>query len=220
MKTYDKIMYAALKSFLTIGIDQTSLNTIADAVNIKKPSIYYHFKSKEDLITKCVTNIIDDLEHRIELSIKQNDTPKEQIESIYECVIEFNQDLSIMVYNNSHQIVNLTALFQRASMENEAIKTKIEAYYHMLQTKLISMLSHGQKQGMIKNSINKEIVSIDLIARIDGLITLSSIYSGANLSIHRHSLYESLWNSLKTEHTAPKKKKLLDYKSIDLGRKW
>jgi len=81
------------------------------------------------------------------------------------------------------------------------------------------MLSAGQKQGAIKNNINKEIVSIDLISRIDGMISLSALYKNANINTQRHSLYESVWDSLKSEST-PKKKKRLDYKSIDLGRKW
>ncbi len=219
MTTRDKIIFAALRSFLTIGVDQTSLSNIADAVNIKKPSIYYHFKSKEDLINQCTFNILDDLEHRIDLSFEQIDSPREQLEALYECMIEFHKNLSLMVYENHHQIVNLTSFFQRASLESDQNKQRIDGYYHALQVKLISLLSNGQKQGIIKNAINKEIVSIDLIARIDGMITLSAIYEGANINTQRYGLYESVWDSLKAEHT-PKKKKMLDYKSFDLGRKW
>ncbi len=219
LTTKDKILYAALKSFLLIGINQTSLNSIAESVNIKKPSIYYHFKSKEDLINQCVQNILDDLEYRLEHSLAQLDNPKIQLEALYECMIEFHKNLSLMVYDNHHQIVNLNSFLQRASALNIANQERIETYYHNLQIKLIHMLSAGQKQGIIKNNINKEIVSIDLISRIDGMISLSALYKNANINTQRHNLYESVWDSLKSEST-PKKKKRLDYKSIDLGRKW
>lgn len=219
MSTKDKILYAALKSFLSIGIDQTSLNNIAEAVNIKKPSIYYHFKSKEDLVNQCINNILDDLEHRLNLTLNALDNPRAQLEAFYECMIEFHKNLSIMVYENHHQLVNLNSFFQSASIDNEVNQQRIERYYHNLQVSLIHMLSNGQKQGLIKNSINKEIISIDLISRIDGMISLSALYKNANINTQRHSLYESVWDSLKSDHT-PKKKKILDYKSIDLGRKW
>lgn len=219
MNTKEKILYAALKNFLIIGIDQTSLNSIAESVNIKKPSIYYHFKSKDDLVNQCVQNVLDDLEHRLEISLTKSEHPRAQLEDLYECMIEFHQNLSLMVYENHHQIVNLNSFLQRASTLNEVNQERIETYYHNLQIKLIHMLSEGQKQGIIKNNINKEIVSIDLISRIDGMISLSALYKNANINTQRQSLYETVWDSLKSEST-PKKKKRLDYKSIDLGRKW
>lgn len=217
--TKDKIQRSALQSFLTIGIDQTSLNHIADAVGIKKPSIYYHFRSKEEIVSSCVVNLLNDLEHRIELSIHNHTHPKEQIEALYECIIDFQSGLSTFVYGNTTHTVNLNAFLQRASLEDSSIQKRIEHYYHALQLKVILILSNGQKQGLIKNTINKEIVSIDLISRIEGMIHMSALYANAHINLQRHELYETVWDSLKTEKL-PKKKRLLDYKSIDLGRKW
>ena len=219
ISTKDKILKASLQSFLTIGIDQTSLNLIAESIGIKKPSIYYHFKSKEEIITRCVDNLLDDLEHRIDLSLNTHTQPREQIEALYECIIDFHSGLSILVYDNSSQPVNLNSFFQRCMLEHPSIQKRIESYYHTLQVKLISILSSGQKQGAIKNSLNKEIVSIDLISRIEGIINLSALYSNAHINLQRQGLYETVWDSLKAEQQ-PKKKRILDYKSIDLGRKW
>lgn len=217
--TKDKILKTALQSFLSIGVDQTSVNQIAESIGIKKPSIYYHYKSKEEIITKCVESILDDLERRIDLSISSHSHPREQIEALYECIIDFQSGLSLLVYNNSAQTVNLNSFLQRSITEHINIQNRIEKYYHSLQLKLISILSSGQKQGLVKNNLNKEIVSIDLISRIEGMINLSSLYSNANINLQRQELYETVWDSLKSEKQ-PKKKRILDYKSIDLGRKW
>ncbi len=217
--TKDKILKASLQSFLTIGIDQSSLNHIADRIGIKKPSIYYHFKSKEEIIMKCVENLLDDLEHRIDISISNLTQPREQIEGIYECIIDFHSGLSLLVYENTHQPVNLNSFFQRCILVHPNIQKRIENYYHTLQIRLITILSNGQKQGSVKNSLNKEIVSIDLISRIEGMINLSSLYSNSHINLQRQGLYETVWDSLKSDQQ-PKKKRMLDYKSIDLGRKW
>lgn len=217
--TKDKILKASLQCFLTVGIDQTSLNQIAEKIGIKKPSIYYHFKSKEEIIKICVDNLLDDLEHRIDLSITDHTQPREQIEAIYECIIDFHSGLSLLVYDNSSYTVNLSSFFQRSMLEHSSINDRIQNYYHSLQVKLILILSNGQKMGVIKNNLNKEIVSIDLISRIEGMISLSSLYSNSHINLQRQGLYETVWDSLKSEQQ-PKKKRILDYKSIDLGRKW
>jgi AcrR family transcriptional regulator len=218
-QTKDKILKTALQSFLTVGIDQTSLNSVADQIGIKKPSIYYHFKSKEDIINHCVNYLLDDLEHRLELSIGAHQHPREQIEAIYECIIDFHHGLSILVYNNHLHPVNLNTFLQRCCLEGDGIKKRIELYYHNLQNKFIALLSYGQKQSLIKNGINKEIVSIDLMSRIEGMIALSALYSQAHINLQRQELYESVWENIKAE-TTNKKRKILDYKSIDLARKW
>ncbi len=131
--TKDKILKASLQSFLTIGIDQSSLNHIADRIGIKKPSIYYHFKSKEEIIMKCVENLLDDLEHRIDISISNLTHSREQSEGISECIIDFHSGLSLLVYDNTHQPVNLNSFFQRCILVHPNSQKRIEIYYHTLQ---------------------------------------------------------------------------------------
>jgi|GEM_PF-3457684 len=217
--TKEKILMAALQSFLSIGIDQTSLSQVAETIGIKKPSIYYHFKSKEAIITQCVDNLLDDLEQRIDLSLASQTHPRAQIEALYECILDFHSGLSLLVYGNHNQPVNLHSFFQSGALVHSTIKQRIENYYHTLQVKLTTILSNGQKQGLINYTLSKELVSIDLISRIEGMIILSALYSNAHIHLQRHGLYETVWDSLKSEQ-GPKKKRLLDYKSIDLGRKW
>lgn len=50
MSTKEKILEACLNLFSKQGIQATSLNNIAKEVNIKKPSIYNHFESKDKMI--------------------------------------------------------------------------------------------------------------------------------------------------------------------------
>jgi len=48
--TYEEILEAAARAFSKNGYDGTSLAEIARAVGIKTPALYYHFKSKNEIL--------------------------------------------------------------------------------------------------------------------------------------------------------------------------
>ena len=60
MSTKDKILEEALTLFAEKGYDGTGVDQIAEAVGIKAPSLYKHFKGKEDILD----TIIDSAEVR------------------------------------------------------------------------------------------------------------------------------------------------------------
>lgn len=55
------ILDAAVQLFVSKGFEQTSLREIADAVGITKPSLYYHYASKLDLLVAIINPLLDDL---------------------------------------------------------------------------------------------------------------------------------------------------------------
>lgn len=55
----DRILLRAAQLFLENGYAETSLRTIADAVEMRPASIYHHFKSKDALLTEILAIGID-----------------------------------------------------------------------------------------------------------------------------------------------------------------
>ena len=55
MNRKEEIIYATLELASEYGLKSVSLSQIADKVGIKKPSLYNHFKSKEELVTSMYT---------------------------------------------------------------------------------------------------------------------------------------------------------------------
>ncbi len=62
MQTKEKILSAALSLFAENGYNGTSVEQIAEIVGIKAPSLYKHFKGKEDILN----SLIDIAEERYE----------------------------------------------------------------------------------------------------------------------------------------------------------
>lgn len=60
--TRDRIRAVALELFTTRGYERTSLREIAEHLGVTKAAVYYHFKSKEDIVGALVGDFLRDVE--------------------------------------------------------------------------------------------------------------------------------------------------------------
>ncbi|WP_040198131.1 TetR/AcrR family transcriptional regulator [Candidatus Soleaferrea massiliensis] len=60
-ETIQKIIEIAFRLFREKGYDETSIQDIVDELGMSKGAIYYHFKSKEDILDKICHQYYDDM---------------------------------------------------------------------------------------------------------------------------------------------------------------
>lgn len=88
MTSLDRINQEALILFAVRGFYGTSLSMIANAVGIRKSSIYAHFSSKDELFLSVVQSVADIYETKMEnffTILKQLSQPVEhQLTLVYE----------------------------------------------------------------------------------------------------------------------------------------
>ncbi|MGF7060696.1 TetR/AcrR family transcriptional regulator [Brassicibacter mesophilus] len=219
MSTKDQILKVSLKYFLTQGYDYTTLSQIADDIGIKKPSIYYHYKSKEDLLSKGIELIVNELKNVLSKVNDPSKSTKKQLEDFFEAIIDFNSNLSVLIGNNYNEPINIEQIFQMSSNRFESVSKTINDYYDYLIGEIERILKTGQAQGELRPSLDYKTTAIEILSRIEGLIVISSVYKKIDLYSIRTTLYENLWTSL-CNQTQNKKRKNLSFKTIDLGRKW
>lgn len=58
-QTREHILEVARQEFFSKGFGAASINTIVDAADVTKPTVYYHFKNKEGLFNALVTESYD-----------------------------------------------------------------------------------------------------------------------------------------------------------------
>jgi len=61
MTTRDRIREVAVETFSSRGYEKSSLREIADELGITKAALYYHYRSKEELLVSLVEPVLEDM---------------------------------------------------------------------------------------------------------------------------------------------------------------
>lgn len=79
----DAILDATTKTLSAKGFDLMTMDDVATEVGISKPSLYKHFKSKEDLVGEAMTRLLDGALERLEQMPKEA-TPRDRLKALLE----------------------------------------------------------------------------------------------------------------------------------------
>jgi AcrR family transcriptional regulator len=70
--TKEKIIKTALIHFAQKGYENTSMNEIANDLNISKPALYYHFKNKQELYNEIFKYYFEKLKFKKQHSLEED----------------------------------------------------------------------------------------------------------------------------------------------------
>ena len=88
--TRQRIQDVALELFAEQGYEKTSLREIAERLDVTKAALYYHFKTKEEILV----SIFEDLSHPIEELIEWGKGQPHTLETKQEIIRRYNEALS------------------------------------------------------------------------------------------------------------------------------
>src|SRR5246500_3795600 len=96
--TRARIQSVALELFAEQGYDKTSLREIAERLGVTKAALYYHFKSKEDILHSLVEHYFGEVDSLVAWASQQPRTPAVRAE-----ILSRYLDLVI----DSHQVYRM-----------------------------------------------------------------------------------------------------------------
>ena len=85
-----RILDAALQLFTEHGFDGTTLQEIADRLGFTKAALYYHFRSKDDLLQALIAPAVGELDALLCAHEDKPDTPTERrrfVEDYLDCLL-------------------------------------------------------------------------------------------------------------------------------------
>lgn len=100
--TRERIFQAALKIFALHGFEGARMDKIAAEVGINKASLYFHFKSKEEIFWELFKDIVQKYRDKMKTIVTDfKDMPcKERLIAIYREYLEYNYDNAEMDFWN------------------------------------------------------------------------------------------------------------------------
>jgi AcrR family transcriptional regulator len=127
--TRARIQRVAVELFAEQGYDKTSLREIAERLDVTKAALYYHFKSKEDIVHSLVEDYMGQVDALIAWAKAQPRTPETrgEILSRYVQIVADGSDVFRMLHHNQAAVNSLAGAKERGSVFRERMTGLVEA---------------------------------------------------------------------------------------------
>jgi AcrR family transcriptional regulator len=169
----ENILRIAQDIFSKYGYKKTTLDDIANAVRKGKSSLYYYFKSKEDLFEAVITKEVDILAKELEIVINRNTDPIDKLHDYVQTKFTTFRGLANL-YN---------------ALENDVTAIGfIEELKHKYEQNEIRMIKRILIEGVRKNEFeiyDFNLAAIGITMAIKGLEMPLSAGLYANLNLER-----------------------------------
>ncbi|MFJ7978668.1 TetR/AcrR family transcriptional regulator [Peribacillus sp. NPDC096379] len=170
MNTKDQIIEAAKCSFALHGYEGTTLSQIAKEVGIQKPSIYNHFKSKNDLYLYVAEMVIDALLVRMKGTYERH--RNENLETRLYLLFKNSCDF---IQNKQEGMMYVRFLFFPPVELKEEVKTIVSRGDSQIEDIVNKFYIEGIEEGQLRD-IPKQTFRSAFYFLLDGLFTESFIY--------------------------------------------
>lgn len=144
LKTKDRAIKEGRALLQQHGYNGFSFQDIADHLGIKKPSLYDHFSSKEDLILAILKGYREAFDH---WSLRlQKETPLERVRKVFGVFYAFTSD---------HQkVCPILALTADTHIPSKEIRTAMQEFVDNWLEWLSKQIKEGQKDGSIRKDMD------------------------------------------------------------------
>ncbi|WP_341279952.1 TetR/AcrR family transcriptional regulator [Paenibacillus sp. FSL H8-0537] len=184
--TAERLKHAALTIFTEFGYEGTSMSDIAKAVQIKTPSIYAHFKSKEQLFLELCADVIAEEGMKFEELMQQSQGRPvlERLREVYDFFTDF-----------PHLTVGQWFLKRMMLMPPKHLQQqfRVDFLEHEQRVDAIvgALFLEGQQAGIFPQRDVENMIAV-FYTLLDGLLVANQIYEQSVFSSHKQTVWEML----------------------------
>ena len=163
-ETANRILTQAMKIFLAKGYHGTSIEDITQAAKLTKGALYWHFKSKEDLLKR----IIEEYEKRfLDGMIQAVSEVKGDILDKIEKYFRYN---AAFAYYNRELCVSFDTLAAELVGAHHGIESEFRRIYRKYQKFLSRLIVQGKKEKIFKREMDEDLSALVIIAFHVGIL--------------------------------------------------
>lgn len=164
MSTKERIMYAALDLFSKKGYDGVGVDLIAENAGLKGPSLYRHFKGKEDIFNSMIELVASHYEEGFGL--------KQELEELPESMEELIENAMRKIQFTMHDdIIRKTRRILAMEQFRSKRMAELTSCYHLenLQRVYADIFAGMMEKGILKQE-NPEILALEFVSPVSLLI--------------------------------------------------
>lgn len=158
----ERILDVAAHSFLQRGYDGTSLRHIADSVHMKAGSLYYHFASKDELLTEILRRGIDVMH----TAFDEASAATQGADGETRITAHVRAHLAALFENGPYTAAHVTT-FRTAPEPVRAVIVKIRDEYEARWTDFLTDL---QRDGELAANVNINLARLSLFGAMNSSV--------------------------------------------------
>jgi AcrR family transcriptional regulator len=142
--TIKRILFNALEHFSLYGYTGASVREITQASQVTKPTLYYYFKSKDELYTRLAETCFEEIINQLNVAVVQPGTAKERI-------LHFIKEYS-RICDERRSVARFIHLMSLVPDRN-APNVGVTNFYLKLGDYFRNILSEGASRGEVKEEM-------------------------------------------------------------------
>jgi AcrR family transcriptional regulator len=164
LNTEKRILTESVRLFLEKGYHGTSIDEITKAAGLTKGALYWHFKSKENVLKR----IIKEYEKRFLDGLFQ--TVNKVNGSIVDKIEKYFRYNAAFAYYNRELCVSFTTLSGELVGSHHPIEPEIRRINKKYQNFLSNLILQGKKEKIFKKEVDSDLAALTIIAFHAGIL--------------------------------------------------
>ena len=178
-----QILMAARHLLLTEGLKATSINKIAQQAELGVGTLYFYFKSKEEIFIALQKAGLKLLASKVETASRSAEDPHEQISRMARAYLAFSVENKDYFDIINYFIASPDIIF------SPQLKQQIGEYGNQILAHVIAAIKAGQQQGQFK-AVNPRRAAIALWGALHGLIQFKKLQDTILRDVNHQALIE------------------------------
>ncbi|MBT1280356.1 TetR/AcrR family transcriptional regulator [Thermoanaerobacter sp. CM-CNRG TB177] len=180
-KTKEKIFKAAIKTFSKSGFYKSTMEEIAENAGVAKGTLYYHFKSKDDILEFLIEEGIKILKQEAIEEIGKLNNAIEKLQKIIFVQTNF------LYRNHDFIIVLLSQIWGHGEVPRK-FREKLYTYLELIE----NIIKEGKEQKLIADC-DEKIVAAAFFGMISSILALK-VVEDSDEKFNPHDITDSVFN--------------------------
>lgn len=165
MKRKDKILFAATRLFAHKGFTDTTTHELAEMTGVAESTIFYHFRTKEELFLAVLKSVREEILRRFEEFEREQDFADglarvEGVLGYYLYLAGTLEDAFLLLHRHYPYML---------ALENAVCRENLEAIYNCLVDVFERAVAQGRADGSVAD-VHERKVALVLFTMVDGLV--------------------------------------------------